>query len=60
MVLVQPDYPFSMVYPLAIAPDGRSLVCYGELTDYQPNPLRESILLVYDLGGLYGDSVSLP
>jgi WD40 repeat protein len=61
MVLVQPDYPFHMVYPLAIAPDGRSLVCYGELTDYQPNwnSLRESILLVYDLGGLYGDSGSL-
>jgi hypothetical protein len=45
-----------MEYPKAIAPDGRSVVCHGVITGYEPGSVPESILMFYDLSGLYGGS----
>jgi WD40 repeat protein len=56
--LTQPDEPFPYIYPRVMAPDGRFLAGVGEFRGGPENSCYESLLVIYDLGPLFGASMS--
>ena len=54
--LVPPGEPFRHVYPIAISPRGRSLVCRGIVGEFGEGTGVEGVLAVYDLSRLFVDT----